>query len=231
MLDGRVKTLPRKSTAGCSRGATCRRTWRRSPQRASRRRPRRRESHPFRQTGRAGGRDTCRRDRKHRHRRPAMVRSAAKELQPRRGCHRPGGLRRRCWGNGGGERRDRRRDAVAARTESFLHTAAYDGAISNYSLRWTPLRAHARFFRSGSTCSSISRSRCDTARTRISTPPSTATPSLPPAAWPHIPSFRGKSFRTTISRTPTPRGSAQRRSRKRACVIVKHANPCGAGRR
>ena len=42
------------------------------------------------------------------------------------------------------------------------------------------------------------------------------------ACWP------AKNFRTTISPTPTPRWNASRRFEKTpACVIVKHANPCG----
>ena len=74
-----------------------------------------------------------------------------------------------------------------------------------------------------------SRSRCATARTRTRTRRSTARPSSASASRPRG-RCRARSSPTTTSTTPTRPTSASRssiRSARRACVIVKHANPCG----
>ena len=58
--------------------------------------------------------------------------------------------------------------------KAFSHTAAYDGAISNYLTALDGSGGARRAFRSGSTCSSSACRRCATARTRTRRPRSTA---------------------------------------------------------
>ena len=68
---------------------------------------------------------------------------------------------------------------------------------------------------------------CATARIRTSRPRSIATRRRRRAASRRTGSCRARSCRTTTSRTATPRGSASKTFAEPACVIVKHANPCG----
>ena len=74
-----------------------------------------------------------RRDREHRHRRPGDGARGGEELGARRRRRRPGRLRGAAR-RADGERRERcpPRRAFALARKAFAHTAAYDGAISNW---------------------------------------------------------------------------------------------------
>ena len=220
----------RRSTAACSRGATCPRTWRRWRATASRR------StcvvvnlYPFEATVAdpdctledaienidIGG--------------PAMVRAAAKNHAARRGADRPGRLRGACWPSCGATAAvSATRRASRSPTKAFAHTAAYDGAIADYlsSLR---RRRHAAASSRASSRLQFAK-RAGHALRREPAPGGGVLPRPRARARRHrrLPrSCRARSSPTTTSPTPTRPGSASRASPSPACVIVKHANPCG----
>ena len=68
---------------------------------------------------------------------------------------------------------------------------------------------------------------CATARTRTSRPRSTASPRPAARASPPRACCRARSSRSTTSPTRTRRIECVRQFDEPACVIVKHANPCG----
>ncbi len=111
--------------------------------------------------------------------------------------------------------------------KAFSHTAEYDGMISNWltardgngKAREFPERFNQQL--------RLAQTRCAMARTRINRPRSTSSAIRRPARSRHSSSCRARNSRTTTSRTPMPRGSAAARSMSPACVIIKHANPCG----
>ena len=109
--------------------------------------------------------------------------------------------------------------------KAFSHTARYDTAISQY------LRAHSgvarRMGRTRCCAAGASISRCATARTRISAPRSIG-PRSPWRARSRTRSrSKARSCRSTTSSTQTPRYQAVKAFEAAACVIVKHASPCG----
>ena len=108
--------------------------------------------------------------------------------------------------------------------KAYARTGAYDAAISNWfaDRLGDPAPAYRAF-------GGMLASRCATARTRTSRRRSTARPSCAPASPPRG-SCRASSSPTTTSTTPTrPIECVAEFEPKRtaACVIVKHANPCG----
>ena len=121
---------------------------------------------------------------------------------------------------GGVSEATRRRLAAKA----FGHTAQYDAMVSGVA---APPAGRSRVPGSRSRPDSARGRTCATARTRTSRRRSTPT-RWPPAhrSRPHG-SCRARSSRTTTSPTPTPRSNACASSMAPACVIVKHANPCG----
>ena len=96
---------------------------------------------------------------------------------------------------------------LALARKVFAHTAAYDGAISDY-LSSLDTDGARRPFPDVLTEQHTRCRTCATARTRISGPPSTATPSPRRAASRATGSDRARSSRTTTSPTPTRHGSA-----------------------
>ena len=143
------------------------------------------------------------------------------ELRRRRGARRPGALRlraRRAARAAGDLSLDTRRELAA---EAFAHTAGYDIAIANWfsDTRVVP-RAPSRRARQGAPTS-------PTARTRTSAPPTTrsAAPAATCSRW--STSTAASSSRSTTCSTSTPRRRWCSEFTVPACVIVKHANPCG----
>ena len=86
--------------------------------------------------------------------------------------------------------------------------------------------AASRSRRSSRRCSR-STSTSPTARTRIRARPTTPSAASARTCWPASSSCTGASSRSTTSTTSTRRGCSCASSRCPACVIVKHANPCG----
>ena len=111
--------------------------------------------------------------------------------------------------------------------KAFTHTARYDAG--DRQLADQPRRRRTSRPPSPSACNwpSTRSTPCATARTRTSRPPSTANPSPCPAPSPTTSSCRARNSPTTTSATPMRPGNASRPSTTTACVIVKHANPCG----
>jgi phosphoribosylaminoimidazolecarboxamide formyltransferase/IMP cyclohydrolase len=115
--------------------------------------------------------------------------------------------------------------------KAFTHTARYD-AGQYFQLAHQPRcrRQADDLPRSPATGSSTRSTPCATARTRTSRPRSIANPSPRRVPLPITSNCRARNSPTTTSPTPTRPGSASRPSRtvtEPACVIVKHANPCG----
>ena len=107
--------------------------------------------------------------------------------------------------------------------KAFARTAAYDAAISNWFADELKTAApDCRAF--GGRLIEALRYGENPHQTAASTTRRTSGPASPPRA-----SFRARSFPTTISTTPTPPLNARRvrSARTAACVIIKHANPCG----
>ena len=230
MLDGRVKTLHPKVHGGIL-------ARRDLPAHMQRDRAAR---HP---ADRSGGRQPLsvradrrqarlhagRGDREHRHRRPDHGARGGQEPRARRRGHRSGRLR-------GAARakcsrptaRSARRRAFALAKKAFSHTAAYDGAISNYLTALDADGARAAFPAPAQPAASPRCRICATARIRTRTRRSTATCDAGARQRSRATrSCRARSCPTTTSPTPMRRGNASRPSTQPACVIVKHANPCG----
>ena len=114
--------------------------------------------------------------------------------------------------------------------EAFAHTAAFDAAI----VRWFQTAGRRRpRTRPRRCCPATCRSRssgpsiCATARTRTNGPPATARWAARPASTTRPSSTAARSCRsstTSTSSRPTARWAF---GDDPACVIVKHANPCG----
>ena len=163
---------------------------------------------------------------------PTMLRAAAKNhggvavvIDPADYAQRAGEMSR-----AGGARRRRDRASTLA-TKAFAHTAAYDGAIANYLTALDAADERRAFPRRSQPPVPARCRTCATARIRTSRRRSTATCGRCPAAHRHrVASCRARNSPTTTSPTPTPPGNASRVSQQPACVIVKHANPCGVAR-
>ena len=153
---------------------------------------------------------------------PSMLRGAAKNF-----AHVRAGLPARAV------RRRARRAARATATlsletrralaaEAFATTAAYEAAIATLVRRPRGVPGARSIARASRRCST---SR--TARTRTSAP--RTTPSAAPAATCSraSSSCTARSSRSTTSTTSRPRALLAREFALPACVIVKHANPCG----
>jgi phosphoribosylaminoimidazolecarboxamide formyltransferase/IMP cyclohydrolase len=95
--------------------------------------------------------------------------------------------------------------------KAFSHTAAYDGAISNY-LTARDAGGAPQSFRNRSTGRARSCRTCATAKTRISRRRSIATRCRPRDRSQPAGSFRARSFPTTTSPTAMRRGNACKRS-------------------
>ena len=167
------------------------------------------------------------RDREHRHRRPGH---GARGRQEPRAPHR--GRRSADYGTvlaeldrGGGACRQETRLRLA--TKAFAHTAQYDAAVASYLARARAEPSTRRVPATCSRCSSASGSTCATARTRTSRRRSTSPPTRRARRSARPRSCRARSFRSTTSPMRTPRSSACASFAAPACVIVKHANPCG----
>ena len=156
-----------------------------------------------------------------------MLRAAAKNHDARHGRRRPAD-----YGTVLAEmRRERRqrvsRDAPAARRQGLRAHGRYDATIAAYLDR----RSRGDRPASSPTCSTLQfRKRLGPALRRESAPAGGVlrrrrTRRAQRSAGAR--SCRARSCRSTTSPTPTPRSSACGSSTTPACVIVKHANPCG----
>ena len=130
--------------------------------------------------------------------------------------------------------RSRRRRASRSRRKAFAHTAALRRRDRRLPRRARRRRgaAERRFPRTLPLVVRASCRTCATARTRTSRRRSTATAAAPRRASPTRAHAAGQgAVATTTSPTPTPRCECVRQFDEPACVIVKHANPCGVARR
>ena len=114
--------------------------------------------------------------------------------------------------------------------KAFAHTAAYDGAISNYLTALDGTGGRARVSRGGSTCSSRRSQDCATARTRTRRRRSTATRSRRRAASARYRQLQGKELSYNNIADADAAWECVKSFAEPACVIVKHANPCGVAR-
>ncbi len=112
--------------------------------------------------------------------------------------------------------------------KAFSHTAHYDGAISNYLTSLDSIGGARPFSATAQPAVRTGTVACATARIRTRKPRSTAICNRRRAVSAPIASCRARNCPTTTSPMPMRRGSASRASAEPACVIVKHANPCGA---
>ena len=164
------------------------------------------------------------RDREHRHRRPGDGARSGEEPRPRDGGRRSARLRR-------GARRAARRGVASRRraqrlaAKAFAHTAQYDAAVAGWLARVS--RATRRF--PGSLCAADFRKRMDL---RYGENPHQhaafyVAGSRRAQASARRSSCRARSSRTTTSPTRDAAFECVRQFARPACVIVKHANPCG----
>ena len=210
--------------AACSRSATMPST----PRDARARHPADRsaggQSLSVRGDGREGRR-LRRLHREHRHRRPGDDPRRRQEPRRRRRGRRAERLRRVLAELDAARRRDHAGAAPQARRQGLCaHRRLRRGDLqlvrrSSSTIRRRPIAPSA----------ASSPRRCATARTRTRRRRSTARPSCAPASPPRA-SCRASSSPTTTSTTPTRPSNASREfdpARTAACVIIKHANPCG----
>ena len=112
--------------------------------------------------------------------------------------------------------------------KAFSHTAAYDGAISNYLTALDAAGERAALSRSGSTCNSSSRSRCATGRTRTRQAAFYRDPQPAPGSLAGYRQLQGKELSYNNIADADAAWECVKSFAQPACVIVKHANPCGA---
>ena len=122
------------------------------------------------------------------------------------------------------ELRSRRHLSAATRTrlaaKAFATTAAYDGAIASWFSR-RPVPRHARpLAREGSSTSR-------TARTRISAPRTTSERRVRRHLLSRVEQLNGKELSYNNLNDLSGARALAREFTEPACVIVKHANPCG----
>ena len=157
-----------------------------------------------------------------------MLRAAREEPRRRDRRRRSGRLRRGARRDATPRRRDLDRHALTpgrqglrAHRRATTRRSQLPDAAASSCRRALPARACR--WRSTSQAQT-----CATARTRTSARPSTARCRVAPSTRRHAPSCcRARSSPTTTSPTPTRRWNASSSSTRPACVIVKHANPCG----
>ena len=152
---------------------------------------------------------------------PSMLRAAAKNFAHVAPVCRPeqyaGRARASCASTARLSLETRRRLA----REAFATTAAYEAAIARWFAERRALpRALHPVVREGDSTSR-------TARTRTSAPPTTRSGRPRAPALARRAAARQASSRSTTSTTSPPRACSLREFTLPACVIVKHANPCG----
>ena len=242
MMDGRVKTLHPKIHGGI----LCRHD--NADDMAAARRARHRavragggEPLSVRADRRPARRDDRRSDRANRHRRPDAGPRGGEEPRVRDDRHR----RRRSTTRSSSSCATTARTTPELRRElagaAFAHTAAYDAAIAAYFANIVASRLalrgegrRASWYRAATTHVDELRRRdvalpSATARTRISPPRSTRSPTpAPHARWSTPSSSTARSSRTTTCSTSTPRWPSSRSLPRPAVAVLKHNNPCGA---
>ena len=125
-------------------------------------------------------------------------------------------------GGGGVSAETRRRLA----TKAFAHTAQYDAAVASYLAR-AARTVGAASSPTCSRCSSASGSTCATARTRTSRRRSTSPPTAQGASLGSASQLQGKELSFNNLADADTAFECVRQFAAPACVIVKHANPCG----
>ena len=164
---------------------------------------------------------------------PAMVRSAARTTR-RRGCDRSGGLRAIIAGNASRPAAQSAPDSRFSWPKAFSHTAAYDGAISNYLTALEAKAASAAHFPQR-----LNLQFRDRAGFALRRKPASAGGFLSRSGRPRRQpcQLRAAAGQGAVvqqyRRCRCGVGMRQDLRRWPACVIVKHANPCGVaiGRR
>jgi phosphoribosylaminoimidazolecarboxamide formyltransferase/IMP cyclohydrolase len=127
-------------------------------------------------------------------------------------------------------RSDQRARASVAK-KAFNHTAAYDGMITDYLSRSPAPRTSAAcrsapLFPASATAASSRCRTCATARTRTRAPRSTATCTRRRLAG-HRTQLQGKELSYNNIADADAAWECVKSFDAPACVIVKHANPCG----
>ena len=160
---------------------------------------------------------------------PAMVRAAAKNYR-RRGRDRSGGLRRHCCEEMKAARRRgrRRRLRFQLACKAFSHTAAYDGAISNYLTSMDGEAAERSAFPAApQSAISILRSDLRYGENPHQQAAFYRDPVPAPGSLASYTQLQGKELSYNNIADADAAWECVRRSMLPACVIVKHANPCG----
>ena len=168
-----------------------------------------------------------RRDREHRHRRPRDGARRGQEPRLRGHRHRPGRLR--------GAREEARRERRQARLRRPLRARRQGLQPHRRVRRHDLLLAHgarregrgARVPGPPEPRSSRSRRRCATARTRTSRRPSTSSATRPAGTLARFRQLQGKELSYNNIADADAAWECCRTFDVPACVIVKHANPCG----
>jgi hypothetical protein len=111
--------------------------------------------------------------------------------------------------------------------KAFTHTAAYDGAIANYLTASRANTARAALPGASATCLRQGRRTCATARTRTSRRRSTATSRRRRQSASPLRAAAGQGTLLQQHRRRRRGVGVREGLRRPACVIVKHANPCG----
>ena len=214
--------------AACWRGANCPSTWRRYGARHRHHRPAGGQSVPVRSHRRQGRLHARRCDREHRHRRPGHGALGGQELEGRGRAHRRRPSTRWCCTNCKTDGK-----LVATRPAS--------------PCRWPRSTASATMTRRSATTSPASRTggspqpvpravqrplrascrTCATARTRTSRRRSIATCIRRPARWCTARQLQGKELSYNNIADADAAWECVKSFDAPACVIVKHANPCG----
>ena len=234
MLDGRVKTLHPKVHGGIL-------ARRDSPEhmaalaraRHSDHRPRRRQSLSVPRDGREARLHARRRDREHRHRRPGDGARRGEELRSTSASSSTRRTTPRCSTELRAQRRgSATKTRFALAQKAFSHTAAYDGAISNYL---DGARSHAARRGVSRIASTGRRQGAGPALRRESAPAGGVLSRRCSRRAGSIATYRAAAGQGAVvqqhRRQRCGVGMRARPSPSRACVIVKHANPCGVARR